>query len=126
MAFMTDNAYDALLNYVRDNGGTLHICSQQPTNYTEATSTYSLGSKASPTIGAPQNAAGSGREVVVSAITDGSVTATGTASHWAIVKDSATTELLVSDALASSQVVTNGNPFTLPSFAIRVPDAVSA
>jgi hypothetical protein len=122
MPNMTDNAYDALLNYIQTNAESLRICSSLPTNYTEATSTYKLGTKTSPTVGTPADRSPNGREIVVSAISDGAVEADGTAGYWAIVKDSATSLLLCAGDLSSSQAVTNGNTFTLTSFAIGVPD----
>ncbi len=124
MPYIPDGAFDALLNYVQDNAESLHICSQEPVDYIEASATYSLGEKVGPTVAEPSDRGGGGREVVVTAITDGAVDVTGTATHWAIVKDSATSELMAAGALASSQGVTNGNTFTLTSFAIGVPDAV--
>lgn len=123
MAFVSDNVLDSGLSYLTSNTGTLHICSQAPLNYTEASSTYTLGNKASPTVGSPVNGDANGRKVVVSAITDGSVTGTGTASHWALVKDTATTELLAWGTLSSSQSVTSGNTFTLTAADITIPDA---
>lgn len=123
MPYMTDNAYDALLNYIQDNAVSLHICSQEPTTYAEAVTTYSLGEKTSPTIAEPSDRAGGGRECIVAAITDGAVDGNGDASHWALVDVS--DELLAANALASTQTVTSGNPFTLPAFAVQVPDAVS-
>lgn len=113
---------------VLDNGLTvldteanrLDICSQEPTTYAEATSTYTLGNKTSLSIGAPANHTNGGRKVTVAAITDGSVTATGTASHFAIV-DTVNSRLLVTGALASSQAVTNGNTFTTGAFDIGIP-----
>lgn len=122
MAFVSDNVLDQAVGYIDTNGGALHICSAEPANYTEATSTYTLGNKTPPTIGTPVNGDTSGRKVVVSAITDGSVTGTGTASHWAVVKTSATTDLLAANSLSSSQAVTNGNTFTLTEFDITLPD----
>lgn len=122
VAFLSDNILDNGLQYITTNGGALHICSAQPATYTEATSTYTLGSKTSPTIGSPVDGATSGRRVIVSAITDGTVSGTGTASHYAIVKTTATTELLAAEALSASQAVTSGNPFTLTSFSITLPD----
>ncbi len=122
MAFMTDNAFDAALNYIRTNTSALHICSAEPANYTEATSTYDLGNKASPTIGTPVNGDTSGRKIVMSAITDGSVTATGTAAAWAVVYATGT-ELLGAEALASTQAVTSGNTFSLTETDMGIPDA---
>jgi hypothetical protein len=124
MPFLQDAALDALLNYVQDSVETLHICSTLPTNYTEATVTYSLGNKATPTMAEPSDKAGGGRESIVSAISDGAVTADGTADFWALVKDTATSELLAAGDLSAPQAVTNGNTFTLTSFAVGVPDAV--
>ena len=49
--------------------------------------------------------------------------ANGTATHWAIVKASATSRLLATGTLDASQVVTSGNPFTLTALAVGVPDA---
>ena len=124
MPFINDAALDLLLAKVDDDGEELHICSQEPTTATEAETTYSLGEKIPPTIGVPEDRTPNGRKVVITAITDGVVTATGTATHWAIVKTSATAMLLATGALASSQAVTNGNTFTLTQFEVGVPDAV--
>lgn len=123
MAFMADNIFDSGLAYLNTNGETVYLCSQEPTTYTEASSTYALGSKTSATFGSPTNGATDGRRVIVSAITDGSVSATDTATHWATAKDSATSELLSTGALSSSQAVTNGNTFTLDAISHTLRDA---
>tara|TARA_R100001086_G_scaffold56637_1_gene25596 strand:+ start:589 stop:969 length:381 start_codon:yes stop_codon:yes gene_type:complete len=125
MPFIRDAAFDAGLNNIRDDVGALYICSQEPTTYTEATATYDLGSKTSPTVGSVENGASSGRRIITSAITDGSVSDTGTATHWALVKTTATTDLLATGTLSSSQSVTSGNTFTLTAFSITFPDAVA-
>lgn len=83
MAFINDEVFDQGLDYADTNGTRIDICSQEPTTYTEATSTYTLGNDTVNT-GATQNGATDGRRVIVPAITAGSVTATGTASHWAL------------------------------------------
>ena len=124
MPFIHDDALDALLADIDDNAEELHICSTEPTNYTEATSTYSLGQKTSLLITAPADRGGGGRELVIPAITDGAVDVTGTADYWAIVKASATSRLLAAGDLSAPQGVTNGNTFTLTEFTIGVPDAV--
>jgi hypothetical protein len=123
MPFIHDTALDALLSDIDDNAEELHICSQEPVDFTEASSTYSLGEKTSLVVNAPSDRGGGGREIVVPAITDGAVDVTGTASHWAIVKSTATARLLAAGALSATQGVTNGNTFTLTQFAIGVPDA---
>ena len=121
MANLSNNVFDNGLNYIDTNGSHLYICDALPTTYTAATSTNALGVKATPTISVPADRTGGGREVTVSAITDGSVTATGVASHYAIVYATGT-ELIAAGALSGTQSVTNGNTFTLTSFAIGIPD----
>ena len=123
MPYIPDAAFDLLLNYIQDNQEAIHICSAEPANYAGVAG-VDLGNKQTPTVAEPSDRSPNGREIVVSAITDGSVTGTGTASHWAIVKDTATSELLAAGALAAPQGVTSGNTFTLTQFAIGVPDAV--
>lgn len=120
MAFLTDNALDSGVAYLDTNGERLVIMSTSPANYA-GVAAITLGTKA-PTIGVPENGAVSGRRVIISAITDGSVTATGTASHWGLVKDSATAELLAWQTLSAAQAVTTGNTFTLDAISIEIPD----
>lgn len=120
MAFLSDEVLDQGLDYADTNGTRIDICSQEPTTYAEATSTYSLGNKTGLNTGATENATPNGRKVVVPAITDGSVTATGTASHWALTDG--TSIFVAAQTLSSSQAVTNGNTFTLGAIDIRKPD----
>jgi hypothetical protein len=120
MAYLHDRVYDYGLSVLDTEADRLYICSQEPTTYTEATSTYALGNKTGISIGAPGARTGGGRKVTVAQITDGSVTATGTATHYAIV-DSANSRLLAANNLAASQVVTSGNTFTLAAFDIGIP-----
>lgn len=119
MAYLGTNVYDQGLNYLDTNGTRLDICSQEPTTYAAATSTYTLGNKTSYNVGAPAAGSPNGRAVTCPAITDGTVTATGTASHWAITN--ASNELLAAGPLSASQAVTSGNTFTLAQFTIRIP-----
>ena len=120
MAFLSDNVLDFGVDYVDGNGANLYICSGAPANYTQASSTLALGNKDGVTISAPQNGASSGRRVVISAISDGSVSATGTATHWALTDG--TSELLAWQTLGASQGVTNGNTFSLTAISITIPD----
>jgi hypothetical protein len=118
-----------LNNRVLDNGLTvldteankIVITSQEATTYLEANTTFALGNSTSLSIAAPTDRGAGGREVVVAAITDGSVTGTGTASHYAII-DTINSRLLATSTLAASQAVTSGNPFTLTSITIGIPD----
>lgn len=124
MAFITDNAFDSGLSYLTTNGQTIYICSAEPTNYTEASSTNKLGTKTSASVGSPQAGATNGRRVVVAAITDGVVDSSGNATHWALCKDSATSELLATGAITGAPVsVTGGNTFTLDAISITIADA---
>ncbi len=123
MAYLNDSLFDLLLQYIKDNGGRLDICSQQPASYAEATATYSLGNKTGPTFTGPADRTPNGRKLQVDAISGGSVTATGTATHWAITKTTTTTSLLAAGSLSTPQSVTSGNTFSLTAFDIGVPDA---
>lgn len=122
MAFINDRVFDTGLTVLDTEVNRLDICSQEPVSYAEATSTYTLGNKTSPTVGAPADRTPSGRKVTVSAITDGTVTGTGTASHWALT-DTVNTRLLATGSLSASQGVTADNVFTLGAFDIGIPDA---
>lgn len=121
MAFLNDRVFDNGLTVLDTEANAIHVTSQEATTYAEATSTYTLGNSTSLSIGAPQDRSGGGREVVVAAISDGSVTGTGTATHYAIV-DTVNSRLLATGSLTASQSVTSGNTFTLSSVAIGIPD----
>lgn len=98
----------------------LHICSAEPIDYTAAVTT-SLGNKIDPTISPITDAPGGGRQVTVSAISDGVGTSSGTASHWALVSI-AQAELLGTQSLAGNVQVTSTGTFTLTSFSIIIPN----
>ena len=121
MATLNDRVFDNGLTVLDTEANAIHITSQEATSYTDATSTSTLGNSTSLSIGAPQDRTGGGREVVVAAITDGSVTGTGTATHYAIV-DTVNSRLLATGSLSASQSVTSGNTFTLSSVSIGIPD----
>lgn len=126
MAFLNDNVFDSGLSYITSNGNRIDICSQEPTTYAQATSTYSLGNKTSMAMGSPTNGNVDGRKVVVPAIiagAAGTVTATGTATHWALTNSS--NLLIATGSLTTSQVVTSGNSFTLDAIDITIRDATS-
>lgn len=120
MAAIADSVLDAALNEIKNNAETLYICSSEPATY-GAIAAATLGTKATPAITGPADRGAGGREITFTAITDGSITATGTASHVVVADDTGTT-LLFSKALSATQAVTNGNPFTLNSFKVGFPD----
>lgn len=121
MATLNDRVFDNGLAVLDTEANEIHITDSEAADFNDATSTSSLGNSASLSIGAPQDRSGGGREVIVAAITDGSVTGSGTATHYAIV-DSANSRLLATGSLTASQSVTSGNTFTLSSVAIGIPD----
>lgn len=121
MPFINDRVFDNGLADL-DNANKLTITSQEATTFTEANATYDLGAKTSPTVGAIGDRTPSGRKRTIAAITDGSVSDSGTASHWAVV-DTVNSRLYATNSLSSSQSVTAGNTFTLTAFDIGIPDA---
>lgn len=120
MSYLNDRVYDNGLTVLDTEANRLDICSAEPTTFAEATSTYSLGNKTSLSIGSPAARSPSGRKVTVAAITDGAVTADGTAGYYAIV-DTVNSRLLAAGPLNASQSVYNGNTFTLAAFDIGIP-----
>ena len=119
----------ALDNRVFDNGLTvlsteankITITSQEAATYAEGNATYALGSSTSLSVASPTDRTAGGREVVVAAISDGSIAVDGTATHYAIL-DTVNSRLLATGSLTESQVVSSGNTFTLGSFTIGIPD----
>ena len=126
MAFLADRVYDNGLSVLDTEANAIHICSLEPVTYASATSTHTLGNASGgsyPGIGAPAAGSPDGRQVTIAAIVTGSVTATGTATHFAIV-DTVNSRLLATGALTASQAVTSGNTFTTGTSTIRIPAAV--
>jgi len=121
MAYLNDRVLDNGLTVLDTEANRLDICSQEPATYAEATSTYTLGNKTSLSVGSPGDASPNGRKVTVAAITDGTVTGTDDATHWAIT-DTVNSRLLAAGSLSAGQLVTSGNTFTLAAFDVRIPD----
>jgi hypothetical protein len=121
MATLDNRVFDNGLTILDTEANKVLVTSQEASTYTEANSTYAMGNSTSLSIGAPADRSGGGRKVAVASITDGSVTATGTATHYALV-DTNNSRLLATGALTASQAVTSGNTFTLATFDIGIPD----
>ena len=126
MATIADYVFDAALAKFDTEANRIDVCSSEPTTYTAATTTpassgVSLGNATSISISAPADRTGGGRKVTVSAITNGSVTYSATATHYAIV-DTVNSRLLATGSLSASQSVTSGNTFTLTAFDVGIPD----
>lgn len=120
MSFLHDRVLDNGLSVLTSEVNKLTICSQEPQTFAQANATYALGSKVSPTVSSPVAATPTGRKVTVSAVSDGAVSASGTATHWALL-DTANSRLLAASALAGSQSVVNGNTFSLTAFDVAMP-----
>lgn len=117
-----DGMMDAALSYVA-TGVVITVCSAQPTNLTEATTTYSLaGTALTPGAGNGDftlaNGDSSGRKLTISQQVDVTVDTDGTATHIAICSGSA---LLYVTTCVSQSVVT-GNTVTLPAWDIEIAD----
>lgn len=121
MASLADRVLDQGLQILDQEASRLDICSQEPTTYAEATSTYTLGNATSISIDAPADRTGGGRKVTLAAISGGSVSATGNATHYALT-DVSNTRLLATGALTSAQSVTANNTFATSALDIGIPD----
>lgn len=121
MATLADRVYDEGLSILSTEADKILLTSQEATSYTEANSTYALGNSTSLTIASPSDRPNGGREVIVAAVEDGNITASGTTTHYAIV-DTVNSRLLATSSLTENQVVETGNTFTLGSFTIGIPD----
>ena len=120
MAAINDEVFDQGLDYADTNGTRIDITSTDP-GLTYATVTGNTLGNDTVNTGATQDGATDGRRVVVPAISAGSVTGTGTATHWALTNGTDT--VIASGALSSSQAVTSGNTFTLDAISITIRDA---
>ena len=120
MAAINDEVFDQGLDYADTNGTRIDITSTDP-GLTYATVTGNTLGNDTVNTGAPQDGVTDGRRVVVPAISAGSVTGTGTATHWALTNG--TNTVIASGALSASQAVTSGNTFTLDAISITIRDA---
>lgn len=123
MAFINTNTLDNGLSALKAAADRIYICSAEPTTFTEATSTFALGSKnfgaGAVFPAAIANGSPSGRKLTTAVITDGAVSANGTASHWASVTFGSS-RLETAQSLTATQVVTSGNNFTLTAADVRL------
>jgi hypothetical protein len=121
MPYLDARVLDNGLTVLDTESTTLHICSAEPTGFSNV-ATVTLGNVAlsAGDVSAPGAGSPNGRQVTVAAKTGGSVTGTGTAAHWAIT-DTTNSRLLAANALAASQAVTTGNTFSTASYTIRIP-----
>lgn len=121
MPYMNDRILDLGLNVLDTEADKITVCKAEPATFTAANATDALGSKSfgvGAAFGSPAARAG-GRKVATTAISDGAVATSGTASHWAAV-DTVNSRLLVAQALEATQPVTALNVFTLGAMEVSL------
>ncbi len=118
-----DYAIDYGLDTMQSEATDIVLCSAEPSTYAEANATYALGRKvfgAGSCFTAVEARSPNGRKIASVAISDGAISADGTAAYWAVI-DTVNSRLLAHGNLSAGVAVTNGNSFSLDSFDIGVP-----
>ena len=116
-----DDVLDQALSYIQNNCSKMTVCSQQPTTYDEATSTYALADVAmSDTDFTVADGDSSGRKVTVGQKSDVTVDSSGDATHVALVDD--TNSKLLYVTTCTTQTLTSGNTVTFPAWDIELAD----
>jgi hypothetical protein len=112
-----DVTLDAMLTAAQ--GTNIHVCSAEPTTFTEATATYKL---ASDTVGSYTKAGGSpsGRQNTQAGTTASTIDSTGTATHVAVTTTTGSVLELVTTC--TSQALTSGGTVDVGSFAHTITD----
>ena len=119
MALLHDVVLDGALDIIITNGSKIDICSAEPANYA-GIAAVTLANKTSISVGAAGDRTGGGRKITIAEITDGTCTADGTGTHYAISNGSSA--LYATQTLDSPQTIANGATFTLAAFDIGIPD----
>jgi hypothetical protein len=121
MAAIADSVFDNGLTTIDTNATRLDIVSTDP-GLTYATVTGNTLGNDTVNPNAVADGATDGRRIVIPAITAGSVTGTGAATHWALTNGTDT--VYASNTLTGGgQSVTSGNTFTLDAISITIRDA---
>lgn len=119
--YVHDDVLDAALNVIKTNADKQVICSQQPTTYAEAATTYMLAEVAM--TGTDYTIADgdtTGRKITVGTKTGASVTNSGTGTHVALI-DTVGSRLLFVTTM-TSQALTASNPITFNSWTDTIAD----
>lgn len=118
---VADAVLDAALTHITSNGTRIDVCATEPTTYTAATSTNSLGNTtiSGADYTGPADGDVSGRKITVGAQSGITVGTSGTADHLAIT-DGAANLLYVT--VVTSQSVTSGNTMDTSAFDIEIED----
>lgn len=117
-----NDVLDAALNYIKNNGTRLCLCSAEPTTYTEAITTYKLADVDITSVNytGPADGDVSGRKLSVNAQSGVTVDSTGTSTHLAIVDVTNTKLLYVTTH--TSQALTAGNTVNIGAWDIEIAD----
>lgn len=118
-AYLSDTYHDLLLNGIDAACTQLFINDGLCVTFAEASNTKKLGVKASPTVSAAADDTTVGRKITISAITDGTVSASGDATHVSLCTADA---LICSYPLNALAAVTSGSTFTLTEHSVKLPD----
>lgn len=119
MAYVNDEARDGGLDWVVSNGTRLDMCNAQPTTYTEATSTYSIGNKTGVTCVLGDGDT-DGRKATIPSVS-GSTTSTDTCTHWALTDGSSV--LVAWGTIQTPVELTSGVNFSSNAIDITIRDA---
>ena len=119
---VADAVLDAALSFISENVTQIAVCATQPTNYTQATSTYMLALYTALTSGnftGPADGDTNGRKITVNQRASVSISNTGSAQHVALCAASTTLYYVTT---CSTQSLTSGGTVTIPAWDIEVAD----
>lgn len=119
MAAVNDSVLDAALDNIK-TATRLLLCSSEPADYAAAVAA-TLAQKDTPVFGSNTDYAG-GRQFTVSAITDAFGTATGTATHYALVNVTGTSLLATQSLSAAFPITVGQTDIEINAFTIQNPD----
>lgn len=116
-----DDVLDAALDYIANNATIMTLCSQQPTTYTEAITTYKLADIAIDSGDFTKaNGDTSGRKTTVAAQNGVTVDSSGTSNHVAIA-DGANSKLLYTTT-HTGQALVAANTVNIGAWDIEIAD----
>lgn len=117
-----DPVLDASFDYI-DQSNSMVVCSGEPANYAGvAAVTLATAAMTPDTDFTKADAGGGGRQVTVAAKNGVSVTASGTATHIALVRTADSSLRYVTTC--TSQALTSGNTVNIPAWVISISDPV--
>jgi len=119
MSILHNDVYDNGLNEIVNNTNVLHLLNDNPGITFANIATMTLGNKASPTINTPE-AHITGRKITIEAAYNCIATATGTATHYALV-DTTGSRILASGYLDAPVSLTSGTYFATSAMYIAIP-----